>query len=54
MTLALAELDEASADEACLQALSSAAGRLLGILSSSTPMPAHLLCQVLPLYNLPN
>ncbi len=43
---AVAELDESSADASCLQALTTAAGRLSALLSSGAHMPSHLLCQV--------
>lgn len=46
LSAALAELDEFSVDASCLQALTTAAGRLSALLSSGAHMPSHLLCQV--------
>ena len=46
LVTALAELDEFSADAHCMQALTSAAERLTGVLHAGRHIPVHCLCQV--------
>ena len=46
LVTALAELDEFSADAHCMQALTSAAERLTGVLHAGRHVPVHCLCQV--------